>query len=194
MRAPVTRSQPTREPAPLEQELVARARGGDPEAFRLLLRPHVDGLAALARRAVGDVHWADDLVQETLLRAVKGLDGWRGEASFRTWLFAILVRLASEPRRWRKGERAGPLDVEVPDAMGLLPPDAAISRELSERLAEALERLPPRQRAALHLRAAEGLDYERIAEVLSCRAGAARMLVLEARRRVMERLGRHLEP
>lgn len=183
-----------RDPAPKERELVQRARAGDDEAFSLLLRPHVDGLLALARRAARDVHWAEDLVQETLIRAVRGLEGWRGESSFRTWLFRILVRLSTEPRRWRRIERATPLEVDVPDALGPLPPDAAIARELEDRLAEAMERLPARQRAALHLRAAEGLDYERIAEVLECSAGAARMLVLEARRRVMERMGRHLEP
>ncbi len=194
MRPPVTRPSPTRDPDSLERELVARAQGGDGEAFRLLLRPHADALAALARRTVGDVHWADDLVQETLIRAVRGIAGWRAEASFRTWLFRILVRLASEPRRWRRTDRSEPLAVDVPDTLGAVPADAAIARELSDRLAEAMERLSVRQRTALHLRAAEGLDYERIAEVLECKAGAARMLVLEARRRVMERMGRYLEP
>lgn len=193
MRPPVTRPESTRE-SPLERELVLRAQGGDQEAFRLLLRPHTEALLTLARRTVGDVHWAEDLVQETLSRAVASIDGFRGEASFRTWMFRILVRLASEPRRWKKSERAVSLDVEVPDLLGPVPEDAAISRELSDRLAEAMERLPARQRTALHLRAAEGLDYERIAEVLECSRGAARMLVLEARRRVMERMGRHLEP
>lgn len=194
MRPPVTRPGPTREPSPQEEALLAQARGGDAEAFRMLLRPQVDGLHALARRVTGDPHWAEDLVQETLIRAVRSIDGFRADASFRTWLFRILLRLSTEPRRWRRSDRAAPLEVEVPDRLGALPDEAAMARELRDRLEEAIERLPARQRTALHLRASEGLDYERIAAVLECSAGAARMLVLEARRRVMERMGRHLEP
>lgn len=194
MRPPVNRPESTRTQDPLEADLLVRARTGDGEAFRLLLEPHQKSLCQLARRVAGDAHWAEDLLQETLIRAVRGIGGYRGEGSFRTWLYSILVRLASEPKRWRRAETPPPLTVEVPDVLALDPADLAFTRELGDRLDEAMERLPQRQRLALHLRAVEGLDYDRIASVLDCKAGAARMLVLEARRRVMERLGRHLEP
>jgi RNA polymerase sigma-70 factor (ECF subfamily) len=82
----------------------------------------------------------------------------------------------------------------VPDHLGPTPEQPALQRELRDRLAEAFERLTPRQRTALHLRATEGLDYADIARTMGCRPGAARMLVLAARRRVLERMGGYLAP
>ncbi|MBL8737356.1 MAG: sigma-70 family RNA polymerase sigma factor [Planctomycetes bacterium] len=177
-----------------ELDLLARARNGDPVAFQTLLRPHLPALLGLARRCCSDPHWAEDLVQEVLLRAFRALPSFRGEAGLRTWLFRILVRLAGEPGRWRRGTPTVPLEVDVPDTL----PDAAVqgamTRELQARLAEAMERLTNLQRTALHLRASEGLDYRAIATVLGVTDVAARMHVLAARRKVMERLQEYLEP
>jgi RNA polymerase sigma-70 factor (ECF subfamily) len=194
MHRPVTRPQSQPGPSAEERDLIARFVAGDRDAFRPLVRPHVDALRALARRALGDADAADDLVQEALIRAARGLAGFRGAASLRTWLFRIVVRLAAEPRRGIRRLRPQPMPDEIPDGLGPTPFDAALGRELRDRLEEALERLPARQRTALHLRAAEGLDYARIAEVLGCGAGAARMLVLAARKAVARRLGRYLDP
>ena len=82
----------------------------------------------------------------------------------------------------------------VPDVLTLGPEDSSRERELAERLDEAMERLTTKQRSALHLRAVEGLDYRHIAQVLGGTETAARMLVLAARKHVMHRMGRHLEP
>ncbi len=157
------------------------------------MRPQLGALSALARRITGEQHWAEDLVQETLVRAFRGLDKFRGDSGLRTWLIRILVRLSKEPSRWRRGEKAGPLEIEIPDSMSATPEDRVVERELRDRLEEALERLTPRQRAAFHLRAVEGMDYRAIARSLDCTAVAARMLVLGARRKVMARMGRHLD-
>lgn len=177
-----------------ERAALDRFRAGERRrSFQDLLRPQLGPLKALATRITGESHWAEDLVQETLVRAYRGLDRFRGDSGLRTWLFRILVRLSKEPGRWRRGERAGSLDVEIPDALGPSPEDQLVERELRDRLEESLERLTPRQRAAFHLRAVEGMDYRAIAGALDCTAVAARMLVLGARRKVMARLGRHLE-
>ncbi len=178
----------------LELRWLTAFRNGDTAAFQPLVRPHLPALVALARRHCRDHHWADDLVQETLVRAFRGLGSFRGDAALRTWLFRILVRLASEPSRWRRGERAVPLELDVPDQLDEPALHGAIEHELSQQLDAAIERLPARQRAALHLRAVEGMDYAAIAAVLECSAAAARMLVLEARRKLLQRLGRLLEP
>lgn len=180
-----------------EQQWLARVRAGDPAAFQLLLRPHLPGLLALARRYCRDPHWAEDLVQETLVRAFRGLPNFRGEAALRTWLFRILVRLASEPQRWQRGRGADTSlgEMDVPDHYdGQQAEQDAIARELRDRLDEAMERLTERQRTALHLRAVEGLDYAAISAVLSCSQTAARMHVLEARRKVLARVKEHLDP
>jgi RNA polymerase sigma-70 factor (ECF subfamily) len=195
MLTPVPDASPNSRLTPAEQELLARLRAGDRSVAQTLLRPLLPSLLGLSRRLVGDAHWAEDLVQETLVRAFRGLPDFAGRSSLRTWVLRILVRLASEPHRWRQREPARPLaDLEIPDTLGPAPDASARERELHERLAEAMERLTPRQRTALHLRASEGLDYAAIAEVLGNSPAAARMLVLAARQRIRERMGRHLLP
>ncbi|MBL9079380.1 MAG: sigma-70 family RNA polymerase sigma factor [Planctomycetes bacterium] len=188
-----SRPQPS-EPTEHERLWLGRCQAGDGAAFQPLMRPYLAGLLALARRHCRDPHWAEDLVQETLVRAFRGLPAFRGDAALRTWLYRILVRLASEPQRWQRSFRAEPLDVDVPDGLGTPAADAAMARELQDRLDEAMERLTPRQRTALHLRAVEGMDYAAIAAVLACTPVAARMHVLAARRKVLDRVREHLEP
>ncbi len=181
--------------SPAERLDLERFRAGEKDAFAALIRPQLGALRALARRAAGDEHWAEDLLQETLVRAYRGLSGFRGEAALRSWLYRILLRLLAEPRRWKRADIAGNLEgIEIPDALGAGPDEGIRERELRERLQEALERLSPRQRSAFHLRAVEGMDYRAIAEVMNSSSAAARMLVLAARRKVMERMGRHLKP
>jgi RNA polymerase sigma-70 factor (ECF subfamily) len=182
-------------PTEAEEKLLSRLQAGDPAAFQTLVRPHLGALLALSRRLTGDSHWAEDLVQETLVRAFGNRAGFRGEASLRTWLFKILLRLAQDPARWRQQEPAqGLTALAVPDRLTVLPEDETLSRELRDRLLEAMERLTHRQRTALHLRAVEGLDYRAIAEVLGGSRAGARMLVLAARQKVLARMGRYLEP
>jgi RNA polymerase sigma-70 factor (ECF subfamily) len=189
------RDQPPKSPAPEgEQQWLEAFRRGDTGAWEPLVRPHLPALVSLARRHCRDPHWADDLVQETLVRAFRGLSSFRGEAALKTWLFRILIRLAAEPARWQHKERAAPLDAEVPDHLDEPALCFAIERELGQQLEAAMERLPARQRAALHLRAVEGMDYAAIGSALDCSPPAARMLVLEARRKVLARLGGLLLP
>jgi len=178
-----------------EQHWLARCKDGDQSAFQHLLRPHLTGLLSLARRYCRDPHWAEDLVQETLVRAFKGLPGFRGESALRTWLYRILVRLACEPQRWQRAMPAESIgEMDVPDTYdGNLAEQDAIARELQDRLDEAMERLTDRQRTALHLRAVEGMDYKGISAVLACSSTAARMHVLEARRKVLARVKEHLD-
>ena len=88
---------------------------------------------------------------------------------------------------------AGSLTGEIPDHLDLMPDQTALSRELGHRIDETMERLSPRQRMALHLRAVEGMDYGAIAAVLECTNAAARMLVLAARRRVLDRMRGYLD-
>ena len=129
------------------------------------------------------------------MRAFKGLQNFRGESALRTWLYRILVRLASEPRRWQRAMPTETInEVEVPDACGNMAEQDAIARELQDRIEEAMERLTNRQRTALHLRAAEGMDYAAISTVLGCSSPAARMHVLEARRKILDRVKEHLDP
>jgi RNA polymerase sigma-70 factor (ECF subfamily) len=180
---------------PMTAAQLARLQAGEQVTFQALVRPLLAGLLSLGRRLTGDPHWAEDLVQETLIRGYQGIAGFRGDASLRTWMLRIEVRLAQRPERWRRrGPAASALDTTLPDHLAPAPDASTRERELAERLDEAMERLTPRQRTAMHLRAVEGLDYRSIAAILGGGAANARTLVLAARRRIMQRLGPHLEP
>ena len=170
---------------------LAEAQTGDPAAFDRLVRPLLGGLLALCRRLNGPS--ADELLQAGWIKAHRGLAGFRGDCSFRAWVVGILYRLATEPERF---DPARPLPGQTPLEDGLVPdrldcdPLAHMSaRDLLRRVEEAMERLPVRQRTALHLRAVEGWDYSEIAGVLHTSTGAARMAVLNARRKLRDRMG-----
>ena len=170
------------------------AQAGDRQAFDRLVRPMLGNLLALARR-IDRTGRGEELLQETLIRAHRGLSGFRGDASFRSWLVAILYRLAAEPKRY-----AGPAPLpgqvdwqtRIPDRLGGDPGETATTRDLLERVEAAMERLPVRQRTALHLRAVEGWSYVEIARTLQTSEGATRNVVLEARRKLRQRLGDEL--
>ena len=172
-------------------ERLAAARRGDPLAFDGLVRPLLGSLLALCRRLVRR-DLAEDLLQEGLVRAWRGLADFRGEASFRSWLVGILYRLAAEPERLLRAGRspaAGPLAGPVPESLDRGPLQRAGARDLLGRVEQAMERLPRRQRTALHLRAVEGWDYGEIARSLAASEGAIRTAVFEARKRLRSRLG-----
>ncbi|MEO0478464.1 MAG: RNA polymerase sigma factor [Planctomycetota bacterium] len=170
-------------------------QAGDRDVFRRLVGPEIPRLRAFGIRLCGRPDLADDLCQEVLLKAFRGCGSFRGEGSLRSWLFRIAARLAHDPRRFSGEEPAlvqeGSNPVVIAPDPG--PLETATGREFQARLELVLHELPFRQSAAMHLRAVEGFDYERIGTVLGCSNGAARMLVLEARRRLMSTFGKELE-
>ncbi len=176
-----------------------RAAGGDRDAFDRLVRPHLGNLMALARRLTTGEHLAEELLQTTLIRAYAGLRHFRGDAPLRVWISSILYRLATEPHRLA-GPGAPPagrttaLPDDVPDALGVDPSVRVSARDMLARVEAAMERLPVRLRTALHLRTVEGWGYDGIARVLETSVSAARNAVMDARRRLRERIGDVLEP
>lgn len=210
---PLHVSAPIRKPDPARTDFTVSVPGsdaeraldrfrvdGDHDAFQVLMRPLLRPVRALARRLTGCPSAADDLVQEALIRAYRYLEGFEGTAAgLRAWMFRVVIQLGSETDRWTRRERARGDGAHeridgIPAVLGDDPVWPSIERELQERLAEAMERLPARQRAAIHLRASEGLDYRGVADAMGCSPGAARMLVHAARGRLFERLEEHLEP
>jgi RNA polymerase sigma-70 factor (ECF subfamily) len=173
-------------PQPLaDHALVAAYRNGDERAATELVRRHG---AAVGRflfscgAATGDI---DDLVQETLFRAFRALDGWRQEASFRSWLFTISSNLLKDEFRKRKGRQMFSLDDrDLPDRSD--PAGDLAASEAEDRLREGLSRLPRLQREVFLLRAQEGTDYEQIARALGTTAGAARVHYHHAVKRLKE--------
>ena len=151
-----------------DQELVARARAGDADAFEQLVRQLTPQLYRMLVRMLGDAGAAEDVTQECFVRAWRALPGFRGDARFSTWLYRIAVNegnrfLARESKR----ELLPYEDVllEVPD-LGRGTAELVEARELRAQLEEAIAELPAHYRAAVVLRDVEGLSNEEAAELL----------------------------
>lgn len=173
-------------PQPLaDQDLVAAYRGGSEQAATELVRRHASAIGRFlysAGAAPGDL---DDLIQETLFRAFRALDGWRREASFRSWLFTISSNLLKDEFRKRKGRQMVPIDDrDIPDWSD--PAGELAANEAEGRLREGISSLPRLQREVFLLRAQEGTEYEQIAQALGTTPGAARVHYHHAVKRLKE--------
>lgn len=147
----------------------------DSEFERQLLENR-ENIYRLALRITGNREEALDVVQETMLAAYRCRGRFRGESKFSTYLYRIGVNFSFAALKKRQVrhvplENAGPIEERGPN------PAQAYSRgELAERLRKMVERLPPRQKAAIHLRLYEGLSFNEVASVLGCRPATARTL------------------
>jgi RNA polymerase sigma-70 factor (ECF subfamily) len=158
-----------------EDERAVRAiLAGDTEAFDRLARAYRGRLLGICFRYTGNREDADDVVQEVLLRAYRGLPGFRGEACFRTWLFRIAVNAClnwTAARRWREAPTS-----DLPALIDPAPTPAERLVEIEEGAAvrRAVAGLPDRQRITLLLRVYEDLPHREIAEVMGCSVGTVK--------------------
>jgi RNA polymerase sigma-70 factor (ECF subfamily) len=161
--------------APGDAELLARLRRGDESAFDDLVRLYRRDVYRLAYRLTGDPGEADDLAQETFLRAYQAIGGFRGEAALRTWLMRIAGNLGINVIQSARVSRRDLVDVEA--AAPPAPPVAEsgmLEREKMKALGPAIDALPPRQRATLILRVTGGLKFKEIAAAMGCTTGTAK--------------------
>jgi len=173
-----------------ERLLLDASRAGDAAAFAALLRESAPTLERLALRLVGDRHHAEDIAQDTALKAWRKLPGFKGESRFRTWVCRILVHRALDfLRRRRPTEEV----LEQVPAVARDPQAQAAARELDDAIRRGIEELPPVQRATLLLRAEQGLSYEEIAYVLGSTRNAVRMNLVAARKKLADRLEGHVD-
>ncbi len=164
-----------------DEDLYRRYAEGDQRAFRVLLNRHGGAVLGYLTRFFGDREMANDLTQEVFLRVISAAGDFRGESSFRTYLFRIVRHLCIDVMRSRGARpdaRARSLDGPVgsdPDGRSLaevvpgksLPGDArTLSGELSQALEAGLARLTDEQREVFLMREVEGLRFPEIAEVL----------------------------
>ncbi len=168
-----------------DRELIARWKGGDERAATELVQRHSQALARFAV-ASGERNEVDELVQDTFVRAFNSLDGFRGDSSFRTWLFTIERRLLLDRRRADKRRRDRSEIKEDDAATEYDALDSVVADEMQERLQAAVGRLSPTQREVFTLRVAEGLSYKEIADAVGTTEGAARVHYHNAMRAVKE--------
>jgi RNA polymerase sigma-70 factor (ECF subfamily) len=172
---------------PSDPDLIARWKAGDERAATELVARHAPALARFAA-SFGASEEIDDLVQDTFVRAFQSLDGFRGDSSFRTWLFTIERRLLLDRRRAEK-RRPSRVEVQEGDAATEYDAlDALVAGEAANRVREAMTRLSPTQREVFALRVAQGLSYKEIAELVGTTEGAARVHYHNAMRAVKEQI------
>jgi RNA polymerase sigma-70 factor (ECF subfamily) len=163
------------------EQLLSRAQQGDAAAFDALIRPHLDGLRAAARRlSKAD---AEDLVSEALSAAFTSIASLEREGAMWTWLFRILLHKHYDALRRRMRER------RVPAAA----PAAAFSEEEKEVVRKAVSKLPADQRRVLELRYFDGKNSTEIGQALGMPAGTVRSILFHAVRSFEAEYRRQME-
>ena len=186
-----------------ERALLERLRAGDERAFDALVARHDAALRRVARSFVRTASTADDVVQETWLAVIHGLDRFEGRSSLRTWIFSILANRArtravrdarSVPFSAIEDEDRPAVDPaafsvdgrwsSAPPRLDYDPESRLLGAELREQLLEAVEELPPTQRAVITMRDLLGMPAEDVCDLLELSEGNQRVLLHRARSRV----------
>jgi RNA polymerase sigma-70 factor (ECF subfamily) len=176
-----------------DQALIQRCQAGDLSAFEPLVEKYRQRVWRLAYRILRDREEAWDVSQEAFIRAYQSLPSFRGQSAFYTWLFRIVVNLATDRVRQRaaRGRAFGTEPVPenewttgLPDDVTARPDEEAARREQRRRIGRMLDALPPRFRAIIMLSDVEGLSYREIAEVLNIPLGTVMSRLHNARKRL----------
>ena len=178
--------------------LVRRAKKGDYRSFDLLVLKYQSRAVALAIKFVKDIHIAEDIAQESFIKAYKSLNSFREESAFYTWLYRIVSNtsknyLASKKRRKEYSESefysdednySNIFDISGGDS----PEDILAASNLRETIFAAVSNLPEEIKTAISLREFEGLSYEEISEVTSCPIGTVRSRIFRGREIIQEKI------
>jgi RNA polymerase sigma-70 factor (ECF subfamily) len=202
---------------PLDDELVAALRAGDDSVFAAVLAGWSSSMLRLARSFVSTHASAEEVVQDTWLAVIKGIDAFEGRSSFKTWVYRILVNIARKrgagehrsvpwaslaPEDEDRGPTIDPARFhnrgaypghwrEVPEAWAS-PENVALNREIREIIADVLDTLPARQRAVISLRDVADHSSTEVCAILQISAANQRVLLHRARAMVRERLADYL--
>jgi RNA polymerase sigma-70 factor (ECF subfamily) len=172
---------------------VAHARAGDREAFRILVERHSRNVFRLAFRMTRNEEDAEDVVQETFLKAYRNLDRFAGRSEFSTWVHSIAANCALDllRRRAPREERTRPLEAEAFEAAAsdASPERVLLASEVGSQVALSLDRLTVMERSAFVLRHFEGRTIAEISRTLGVRSGAAKNCVFRAVAKLRRDLG-----
>ena len=176
--------------------LVRRAKRGDYKAFDLLVLKYQSRIIGLAMKFVKDIQIAEDVTQESFIKAYKSLDSFREESAFYTWLYRIASNtsknyLISKKRKNEllESEVFSSKEIDIFDIPGESSPEEILqANNLREVIFESLSNLPEDIRTAVSLREFEGLSYEEISEVLDCPIGTVRSRIFRGREIIQEKI------
>jgi RNA polymerase sigma-70 factor (ECF subfamily) len=180
-----------------ESALVAELRAGSEQAFAWLIARYHQPIYSLLARTVQDRADAADLTQEVFVKVFRGVSGFHGESSLRTWIYRIALREASNQRRWwtRHKQQEVPIEQEITEFDSnspvrlkemLVDPsespfDVAVHEENRARVEAALARVPEPFRTTLILRDIEGFVYEEVAEMQGVNLGTIKSRLVRGR-------------
>lgn len=182
-----------------EKTLIKRAQSGDFEAFNLLIKDHKDKIYRLALKLSGNREDAEDIVQETLMKAIDAIDKFRMEASFGTWLYSIALNNIRAHVGDRKKAALKPIDDYLPNShsetvnSGLYDwgdPHRLLERkQLNNIIESSLAELPLKYSVPFTLRYLEDMPVKEVARVLKLSLPATKSRILRARLALREKLG-----
>jgi RNA polymerase sigma-70 factor (ECF subfamily) len=184
-----------------DAELTQRLRAGDEQAFVILVRRYHDPMLRVACSFVPSLAVAEEVVQDTWMGVLRGVNGFEGRSSFRTWLFRILVNRARtagvrERRTVAVGDTGPAVEASRFDSAGgwADPPehwideidDRLYAGKLADRIRSAIGDLPPRQREVVTLRDVEGMSSSEVCHLLDISDGNQRVLLHRGRSKVRQ--------
>ncbi len=190
----------------LDKALVARFKAGDESAFEEMVARYWDRIYAMVLQLLRNSQDAEEVTQDAFIRAHRGLEKFRGDSSFSTWLYQIATNLARN-RYWywwrRKRDKSISFDqpvggesdttlAELFPASIETPEDVAVTNEFQERVAAAMELLNDKHREVLVLRNVRSLSYDEIAQKLQISIGTVKSRIARARESLREKLGNEL--
>ena len=184
-----------------DQDIVALARAGEEAAYRELIRRYERPLFSLLYRMVRDRELAEDLAQETFVKALNAIESYRPEYKFSSWIFKIANNAAIDHLRRRELDTLsleGSPHAETPEAVEATalqigdrqesPLDEVEARELGGQIEQAIAGLRPEYRSCILLRHVEGRAYEEIAEILNLPLGTVKTYIHRARNELRQAL------
>lgn len=185
-----------------DKELIGSLRAGDEEAFVTLIGRHNGSMLRIARSYVPNSAVAEEVVQDTWMAVVRGINTFEGRSSLRSWLVGILVNRArsararehrSEPMATHHAVDPGEFDegghwISQPQHFAQDVEDRISAVELAQRIHSSLDGLPPRQRQVVTLRDVNGLSSNEVCELLEISEGNQRILLHRGRSRLREEL------
>ena len=178
--------------------LVKRAKSGDYQAFDLLVLKYQSRLISTAFKFVKDIQIAEDLVQDSFIKAFNGLESFREDSSFYTWIYRITVNtsknfLVSKKRKREllNSDLSEEASYEIEPVETYSPEDLLQATQLNKVITETIDQLGEDTRTALTLREMDGLSYEQIADVVNCPVGTVRSRIFRGREVIDEAISQY---
>jgi RNA polymerase sigma-70 factor (ECF subfamily) len=176
---------------PTDNELVERVRGGDDDAFRILVERHSRPLYRSAYRITGNAADADDVVQEAFLRSYRAIGSFDSRATYTTWLHRIAINCALDlidSRKRRDGRVSDDEDLSLVASHDASPERLTLGSEMQRAIAAAMSELTGNERTAFVLRHFEGMPLEEIGQILGTKLNATKNTVFRAVKKLRQQL------